>query len=190
MGLFDDIFGGSSREETERRFQGVSPNPEMLSFLDRTIGRPPSIAEMWSILPQSHSLFGGYNKPAGGITKGKENIFMPSPGTSQGPAKFTMEDVTSAYRQDPEKLMDVQRLFKTGGLDPSGFTLDELSHAIGKADWASGRSKGNFTRLLSDLTARNRVFTDYQINRFAPPPLLTTPSGVDTIPQYGMPPLA
>ncbi len=188
MGLFDSLAGGSSQESSRRDFQGVAPNPEMLSWLDRTIGRPPSIQEWWSMLPQGHSLFGGYNRPAGGITVGRENL-QQSPGAAQGPAKFTMEDIGSSYNQDPEKLMDIQRLFRTGHLDPQGFTLDDLSHAIGKADWASGRSKGNFTRLLADLTARNRVFSDYQINRFAPPPLFTIPSGVDTIPQYGMPPL-
>ncbi len=136
MGLFDSLSGGSSQESSRREYQGVAPNPEMLSWLSRTIGAPPSIKEIWSLLPTSHSLFGGYNKPAGGITVGKENIFVPAPGATQGSqAKFTMEDIGTAYRQDPEKLMDIQRLMKTGGLDPQGFTLDDLSHAIGKADW-------------------------------------------------------
>jgi hypothetical protein len=92
--------------------------------------------------------------------------------------------------------MDVQRLFKTGKLDPQGFTLDQLSNAISDASWASGRSKGNFTRLLADLTARNRVFADYQVNRFAPPPLNPAPdnsmvssAGIGSVPQYALPPL-
>lgn len=173
MSFLNDLFGGSSRSETQRRYEGVGPNPEFLRFLDKTIGRPPSMAELWSILPQGHSLFGGYNKPAGGITVGKENVFAPPPGSgdSSSPVKFTMADITSAYQQDPEKLMDIQRLFKSSKIDPNGFTLDEFNRAIAGADWASGRSRGNFSRALADLSARGELYSGYQTNRFAPPPI-------------------
>jgi hypothetical protein len=69
------------------------------------------------------------------------------------PRTFRLSDIESLYAPDPEKTMDLPRLFKQAKLDPTAFTYDQLAHAVGKAKkyGFSGRSRGNFARVLAGL---------------------------------------
>jgi hypothetical protein len=67
--------------------------------------------------------------------------------------RYSLSDLESQYVEDPDKVMDLPRLLKKSGLDPSGFSYDDLEQAISKAKkyGFSGRSRGNFARVLGGL---------------------------------------
>ena len=101
----------------------------------------------------------GSDMPAPGSTPLPDET--PAPGSTPGlgqqppaaPRLYRMSDLEDQFASDPEKLMDLPRLFKQAGLDPEAFTYDEFEKATRKAKkyGFSGRSQGNFARALSGL---------------------------------------
>jgi hypothetical protein len=75
----------------------------------------------------------------------------PAPTTTA--KQFTMSDILPAWNDDPEKRMDVPRLFRQADLDPNGFTFEEFQDAVRRAKnfGFTGRSTGNFGKALSLL---------------------------------------
>ena len=78
----------------------------------------------------------------------------PSGGTPAAkPRMYTLGDIESQYVEDPDKVMDLPRLLDSAGLNPTGFSYNELENAIANAQkyGFSGRSRGNFARILGGL---------------------------------------
>lgn len=186
------IAGGSDQsQKTVNRFE--FPN-QLFSGLEKTIGRPFSIQELFSMRPNGRAgrgVFGSPDpNPVGGLgfgQGGQGGQPLPQPGLPGGqppasgglgfsgpnaaqPAeqKFTANDLIGVVeRIAPDKAADVGRLMTKGGLDPTGFTISDLEAAWSKFGDSSGNSKAVAAALLGTLADAQNTAGQYQVNRFA-----------------------
>lgn len=169
-------FGTSESSGTQRSSTGWDSARfrQFLKDISSTIGGPFTVGDLFTLAPRTGGLFQetpmtmGQGRPGGGFNLGfgtppgyKQPGAPPpedgTPPTDDGepstPQKFSMNDLLPAYNDDPEKRMDLPRLFRQAGIDPNGFTYEEFEKATAKAKkyGFSGRSSGNFGKALSLL---------------------------------------
>lgn len=152
-------------------FHDYLGGPFTTSDLMRMMPRPQSMfgfapQQQWGPQGQFNLGFGPPTAPPegtggslGGGTPGDLGGGGMQPGDTTGqppetPAKtYGLNDLMNSYFKDPEKRMDLQRLYRQAGLDIKGATFEDLSDAVNNAKkyGFSGRSIGNFTQMLADL---------------------------------------
>lgn len=90
------------------------------------------------------------------------------PGTAANPNSpvngsktYTLSDLTNSYFTDPDKVMDLPRLFRQAGLSGDGFTYDQIAQAVNNAKnyGFSGRSQKNFANMLANLQRDSKIDT-------------------------------
>lgn len=194
-------FGSSDSKSTGRQGSQIQFPKQFVLDQHAALGGPLTIADLFKLAPQSHSLFGygptqaqtpggpyslgfgapgatpppiaGPSAPGAPTPPGQPSLPAPttpapsgSLGSSPVPSApagqgqtYSLNALTTAYFNDPEKVMDLPRLIRQSGLDPNGFTYDQLSGAIGKARsyGFSGRSQGNFAKVLAGLQQDNKL---------------------------------
>lgn len=192
MGL---SFGKNDQEQSNKSVNRFEFPYQLLSGLDRTVGRPFSMQELFSMRPVGRGLSGrgvfGGSAPTGGQGQGlgfgqtslSPNSTLPQgTGSSQGPglgfptpqpenptaneAKFTANDLIGVVeRIAPDKAGDVGRLMTKGGLDPTGFTISDLEKAWSKFGDSTGNTKAVMAALLGTLSDAQNIQTSYQTPR-------------------------
>lgn len=82
----------------------------------------------------------------------------PPPELRAGSRRITLAELLAAYRKvDGGKAADARRLVKGAGLDPRGFTLEQLGAASKSASWMSRRSRKGIGEVLEFLRARGEA---------------------------------
>jgi hypothetical protein len=159
-------FNTSDSSNTSRQgSQTLFPRQFLLDY-HNTFGGPFTVNDLFQMAPRGRSLFGNANqgsmRPGGGFNLGFGAPTQPASGSAE-PPRFSLNDLQDAYADDPEKKMDLDRLFKGSDVDPNSFTLDEFQDLSGKAKdkGFSGRSRGNFNEMLSILMQKGDLSSVY-----------------------------
>jgi hypothetical protein len=143
----------------------LAPQPHSLFGYGPTKGQQPGGSFALGFGPPTGSLSAG-DATAGQTTQpGVPTTTTTTPGTGDTsttatPGKtYTISDLQGAYFNDPDKVMDLPRLFRQAGLDPNSFTADEFQNAVGNAKkyGFSGRSQGLFSKALGSLQQDTKI---------------------------------
>ena len=175
-------FGMSDSSSTGRQGSETQFPKQFVNDLNKTLGGPLTIFDLFKLSPTPRSLFGydrtqaqqptgsfslGFGPPSS-LTPGSASPTAPpgeagptlgasptpaGPTTPTGPRKYTLADLTNAYFKDPDKAMDLPRLFRQAGLQGDGFSYEDIAGAVSQAKkyGFSGRSQKNFLQMLADL---------------------------------------
>lgn len=186
-------FNMGSSEQSNKSVNRFEFPYQLFSGLNRTIGRPLSLEEIFTTAPGGRAgrgLFGGPQGAGRGLgfnlpgqsqtptqptTPGAESqggLGFTGPNAPQAAAGtepiFTANDLIGVVsRVAPDKAGDIGRLMEKGGLDPEGFTIAELEAAWNKFGKSTGNSKAVAAALLGTLADARGVEQSYRTNRFA-----------------------